>query len=63
VQSWLGHASLRTTAVYRDVLGADERAFAAQDVEIEVGWMFFGRRARVLIGLADFDLSADREQL
>jgi integrase/recombinase XerD len=28
VQRWLGHASLRTTAIYGDVLGPDERAFA-----------------------------------
>lgn len=30
VQRWLGHASLRTTAIYGDVVGADERAFAAR---------------------------------
>jgi integrase/recombinase XerD len=30
VQRWLGHASLRTTAIYADVIGADERAFAAR---------------------------------
>jgi integrase len=29
VQRWLGHASLRTTAIYSDVVvGPDERAFA-----------------------------------
>jgi integrase/recombinase XerD len=28
VQRWLGHASLRTTAIYADVVGPDERAFA-----------------------------------
>lgn len=28
VQRWLGHASLRTTAIYADVIGPDERAFA-----------------------------------
>jgi integrase/recombinase XerD len=28
VQRWLGHASLKTTAVYGDVIGPDERAFA-----------------------------------
>lgn len=28
VQRWLGHASLRTTAIYADVLGAEERDFA-----------------------------------
>ncbi len=28
VQRWLGHASLRTTAIYGDVVGPDERAFA-----------------------------------
>jgi integrase len=28
VQRWLGHASLRTTAIYGDVLGPEERAFA-----------------------------------
>lgn len=28
VQRWLGHASLRTTAIYGDVIGPDERAFA-----------------------------------
>jgi integrase/recombinase XerD len=28
VQRWLGHASLRTTAIYGDVVGSDERAFA-----------------------------------
>jgi len=30
VQKWLGHASLRTTAIYGDVMGADERAIAAR---------------------------------
>jgi integrase/recombinase XerD len=30
VQRWLGHASLKTTAIYGDVIGADERAFAAR---------------------------------
>jgi integrase/recombinase XerD len=28
VQRWLGHASLRTTSIYGDVVGADERSFA-----------------------------------
>jgi len=28
VQRWLGHDSLRTTAIYADVMGPDERAFA-----------------------------------
>jgi integrase/recombinase XerD len=28
VQRWLGHASLRTTSIYGDVIGPDERAFA-----------------------------------
>jgi integrase len=28
VQRWLGHASLKTTAIYGDVIGPDERAFA-----------------------------------
>jgi integrase len=30
VQRWLGHASLRTTAIYADVSGREERAFAAR---------------------------------
>jgi integrase len=30
LQRWLGHASLRTTAIYIDVIGPDERAFAAR---------------------------------
>jgi integrase/recombinase XerD len=30
VQRWLGHASLRTTAIYGDVIGTEERAFAAR---------------------------------
>jgi integrase/recombinase XerD len=30
VQKWLGHASLRTTAIYGDVTGPDERVFAAR---------------------------------
>ena len=30
VQRWLGHASLRTTAIYADLIGPDERAFAAR---------------------------------
>jgi len=30
VQRWLGHASLRTTSIYGDVVGAEERAFAAR---------------------------------
>jgi len=55
VQRWLGHASLRTTAIYGDVLGPDERAFAARMWEgINPVWRvtgffrsligFFGRR-------------------
>jgi integrase/recombinase XerD len=28
VQRWLGHASLRTTAIYGDVMGSEERSFA-----------------------------------
>jgi integrase/recombinase XerD len=28
VQRWLGHTSLRTTSIYADVVGPDERAFA-----------------------------------
>jgi integrase/recombinase XerD len=28
VQRWLGHASLRTTTIYGDVIGPEERAFA-----------------------------------
>ncbi len=27
---WLGHASLRTTAIYADVAGPDERAIASR---------------------------------
>jgi integrase/recombinase XerD len=30
VQRWLGHASLKTTSIYGDVVGPDERAFAAR---------------------------------
>jgi integrase/recombinase XerD len=30
VQRWLGHASLRTTAIYGDVIGTEERALAAR---------------------------------
>ncbi len=30
VQRWLGHASLRTTAIYGDVIGAKERRIAAR---------------------------------
>jgi integrase len=30
VQRWLGHASLRTTSIYGDVMGSEERAFAAR---------------------------------
>jgi integrase/recombinase XerD len=30
LQRWLGHASLRTTGIYGDVVGPDERAFAAR---------------------------------
>lgn len=30
VQRWLGHASLRTTAIYGDVIGPDEPAFDAR---------------------------------
>jgi integrase/recombinase XerD len=30
VQRWMGHASLRTTAIYADVIGPEERAFAAR---------------------------------
>jgi integrase len=30
IQRWLGHASLRTTAIYGDVMGAEERSIAAR---------------------------------
>lgn len=30
VQRWLGHASLRTTAIYADVTGREERSFASR---------------------------------
>lgn len=30
VQRWLGHASLRTTSIYGDVVGPEEQAFAAR---------------------------------
>lgn len=30
VQRWLGHSSLRTTAIYGEVIGREERAFAAR---------------------------------
>jgi integrase/recombinase XerD len=30
VQRWLGHASLRTTSIYGNVMGPEERAFAAR---------------------------------
>jgi integrase len=30
VQRWLGHASLRTTGIYAEVIGPDERALAAR---------------------------------
>jgi integrase len=30
VQRWLGHASLRTTSIYGDVVGPEEYAFAAR---------------------------------
>jgi integrase/recombinase XerD len=30
VQRWLGHASLRTTAIYGEVIGNEDRAFAAR---------------------------------
>jgi integrase/recombinase XerD len=30
VQRWLGHASLRTTGIYADVVGPEERSFAAR---------------------------------
>jgi integrase len=30
VQRWLGHASLRTTAIYGDVSGPEERLYAAR---------------------------------
>jgi integrase len=30
IQRWLGHASLRTTGIYGDVIGPEERSFAAR---------------------------------
>ncbi len=30
MQRWLGHASMRTTAIYGDVIGREERLFAAR---------------------------------
>jgi integrase len=38
VQRWLGLASLRTTSIYGDVIGPEERASGA-DVEIEANRM------------------------
>jgi integrase/recombinase XerD len=37
VQRWLGHASLRTTAIYCDVIGPDERAITARMWRGEAG--------------------------
>jgi integrase/recombinase XerD len=28
VSKWLGHSSIKTTAIYTEVVGAEERAFA-----------------------------------
>jgi integrase len=30
VQRWLGHTSLQTTSIYGDLIGPEERAFAAR---------------------------------
>lgn len=43
VQRWLGHASLRTTGIYGDVIGPDERAFAARMWDEEVGFSLNGK--------------------
>jgi integrase/recombinase XerD len=39
IQRWLGHASLRTTAIYGDVIGPDERAFAARMWSSSSRWL------------------------
>jgi integrase/recombinase XerD len=35
VQRWLGHASLRTTAIYADVVGPEERQFAERMWQVQ----------------------------
>jgi integrase/recombinase XerD len=30
IQRWMGHASLKTTAIYLDAVGAEEREFASR---------------------------------
>jgi integrase/recombinase XerD len=44
VQRWLGHASLRTTGIYADVIGPDERGFAARMWGTQVEWPRARRR-------------------
>jgi integrase/recombinase XerD len=39
VQRWLGHASLRTTAIYGDVISLRRARLRSTDVEIEVVWI------------------------
>jgi len=36
VQRWLGHASLRTTAIYAEVSGEEERRFAARMWNVQI---------------------------
>lgn len=49
LQKWMGHASLRTTAIYIDVVGPDERAFAAR---MWLGVVPIGREASNIMGEA-----------
>ncbi|MGH1384303.1 tyrosine-type recombinase/integrase [Kordia sp.] len=37
VKKWLGHSRLETTAIYLDVIGAEEREIAKKVWEIEIG--------------------------
>lgn len=54
VQRWLGHASLRTTAIYSDVAGDEERGFA--------GRMWQAGEERSGMGHLDDIVAANRKQ-
>jgi len=57
-QRWLGHASLRTTAIYGDVLGPDERMFAERMWAREAGEWPLAKLTRHADGRCAIDMKS-----
>src|ERR1700730_14259328 len=51
VQRWLGHASLKTTAIYGDVIGPEERAFRSPHV-VQINGISARVRMKILSNIA-----------